>query len=125
MPKGFNYAVESLEIERKNYLEKIEALEDERDHFKKDLAGEIDACRERVRGLNGAIVKLGGRVAAGGGTGSRRGTRGGGNGKGTGKSPAKCGNGKSSWWCYMKCPKNKDRSCTVIKFRDRGKGRKS
>ncbi len=112
MPKGFNYAIESLELERKNYLEKIEALEDERDHFKKDLAGEIDACRERVRGLNEAIVKLGGRVAA----------RTGGNGKSGSKakpqvSDAKCKNGKSVWWCYMKCPKNKDRTCTHIKFR--------
>jgi hypothetical protein len=113
MPKGFKNAIEALDIERRTYKEKIQALEDERDHFKKEVSGEIGVCQLRITELNQAIAKLGGRAAAGtGGNGKRSGQS-----TGTGKSPAKCNNGKSSWWCYMKCPKNKDRSCKVIKFR--------
>ena len=115
MPKGFYHAIEALELERRSYQEKIEGLEDERDHFKKEVSGEIEICRLRIIELSGAIAKLGGRAAAGTIKAEKEKRP-----RDTGgplKSPAKCNNGKSSWWCYMKCPKNKDRSCKIIKFR--------
>ena len=110
MPKGFYHAIETLTIERDSFKEKIQAAEDERDRFKKDVSGEIVAHQLRIMELNQAIHKLGGKA-------DKRG-----NGKvhsqsTTQVSNAKCKNGKSVWWCYMKCPKNKDRTCTHIKFR--------
>lgn len=111
MPKGsIAFARETLEIERGLYQEKIDFKKDELELFKKDGDTELVELEEKLRDLNDGIARLGGK---------RTRTRASGKDHRRPIALAKCNNGKSVSWCYQVCPKNKDRSCQLIKFQTR------
>lgn len=115
MSKDNDYALETLVQERDLLIEKIGVKKSEMKHYNQASDEELEAWEKYVRELKAGIARLNGE-------------KGGGNGDGRGKrrdgpiaSPAKCENGRSTWWCFKRCEKYQDRSCTLIKFRAKKK----
>ena len=107
--KDNDYALETL-IQEKELLEtKIEVKKSEMKYYRKASDEELEDWQRYVKDLKAAIARFKGGNGKGDRPVKER--------KGAIASPAKCGNGRSTWWCFKKCEKYQDKSCTLIKFR--------
>ncbi len=102
MSKNNDYALETLTQEHDLLIEKIGVKKSEMKFYNQASDEELEAWEVYVRDLKAGIARLRGEK--------------GGNGRRPPKQLAKCNNGKSQSWCYSACPKNKDKSCSIIKF---------
>ncbi len=107
MSKNNDYALETLTLERDLLVEKIGVKKSEMKYYNQASDEELESWEQYVHELKKGIAKLTGQKVSGNGRNPRH--------------LAKCDNGKSMGWCYACCPKNKDKSCTLIKFRAKKK----